>query len=600
MKSANKKKEKEIMRRIIIASLLCTLCLLSFQAAAVTKIIESFENSADPADWRCTSPAPQMLNVTTHMGPSAPAFATSHVTDGSQSGQFTFTFTIPGATNATNYYYPGGATLYWADRLSVNATGGLGEGGVVPNNSIFFMDVYNDSPIDIGIAFYVTDNGGSGGYERSPIKALTPNASTTISWDMGTEPCYGWITGDSALNGSNSVFKGLFIYTETQPVQPGFGIFVDNIRISSQADTTPPAVPVILSATQGSAPGKLLVTWAANTELDMKEYNIYQGDDQNWGVALSNRLQLPMTPKATVAHPGTSVEIDVPTTGPVYLHMTAMDNALPVNNESGSAIAIGASLRPDGAIPDDMVILDLNRRVAGTSGWLDEGYYHDIVYYAQALDDLGRYFESGAAAGVANSMVTLIPNPDGFVAWANNRDGEDVIGQSISDANVSKLTDFVEDGGNLMISGTALGEDLQTNGSTAGKAFYANILKASLSSDNVAVNEIVGGTAPFAGVGTFQTGADIYNRAAGATLDNEGLSSNGSYGAMSYTGAAGYPAVFWGNKVVYFGFAWETVRDNATANFAAARAKRTAILSDTVDYLLLVLTPADAMWSLYE
>jgi hypothetical protein len=153
-----------------------------------------------------------------------------------------------------------------------------------------------------------------------------------------------------------------------------------------------------------------------------------------------------------------------------------------------------------------------------------------------------------------------------------------------------------------MISGTALGEDLQTNGSTAGKAFYANILKASLVSDNVAVNEIsAGGSLTFPSCGTFQTGTNIYNYAAGATLDNEGLSANGSSAAMTYTGASGNACVYWGEKVVYFGFAWETVRDNATTTFAAARAKRTAILSDTIDYLLAPPpTSAKNIWSIYE
>ena len=88
------------------------------------------------------------------------------------------------------------------------------------------MDVYTDSPDAVGIAFYVTDNGGSGGYERSPFKALSPNAQATISWDMDTEACYGWITGDGTLDGTNSVFKGLFIYTETEPTQAAFGIYV--------------------------------------------------------------------------------------------------------------------------------------------------------------------------------------------------------------------------------------------------------------------------------------------------------------------------------------------------------------------------------------
>jgi hypothetical protein len=585
------------MRRLFFIGLILVMSLFTFHSLADVKILESFENTGDPADWRCSSPEPQEWNVDVHQGPAAPIFATTHVTDGARSGNFTFTWTKPGLENTTHYY--GTVHLYWADRISVNAPANLGESGLVLVNSVLKADVYNDSNDAVGMAFSVHDGLG---YERNAWTPLTPKGTTTVTWDLGTEPCYGWLNGDGSFGSATNVtFRGLYIYTESEPGDATFSIFVDNIRMEAQTDTDPPDAPVILSTTQGSAPGKLLITWAPNSEPDMLQYKIYQGDNHDFGATLTNRLALG-TVKATVAHPTTSFEIDVPTTGPVYIHMKAVDNATPIHNESYNSIAFGASLRPDGAQPDDLVVLDLDRNPPGSSQYIDEGYYHDIVYYAQGLEDLGRYFESASAAGVADGTMPLIPNSSGIVAWANLKDGEAVTGQSISDTNVGKLTTFVNDGGNLMISGTALGEDLQTNGSTAGQAFYSGILKASLASDNVAVNEITGGGAPFPSVGTFQTGDNIYSYGAGATLDNEALMpTGGSSVSMSYTGVgSGYASVYYGYKVVYFGFAWETVRDNANATFAKAREKRAAILDATIDYLLTTIASADAKWALYE
>jgi hypothetical protein len=566
---------------------------ISGSAYAADIVVEGFENSADPGGWQAVSPSPQTLNATND---AVPVYVAAHVTEGAQAGQFTTTWTVPGADGGSNAYLPGGVGTYWAVRYNVAAPAAF---PTIPNISVLRVDVFNNTPDTIQFALCVRDSGGAGGLERSPFKPLAPNSSTSYEWNMSTEAPTSFVTGNGVLDGSSSVLRGMFVYTETQPTQTNFSIDVDNLRIiGAQSDLTAPAAPRILAAEQGSAPGKLRVRWAANTEPDLAQYRVYLGTDANFGVPIGNRLALPSTPAAIVTAPATQTEVDAPTTGPVYVRVTARDNASPSPNESFPQIALGANLKADGSAPEDTVILDLDRWVPGDPSFEVDGYSHAIVYNSQAEATNGRYFQSYAAIGLTSGILTMpSPSANGVVIWANGIDGA-TASESLSSQNVTNLTNFANGNGNLLISGIGLGRDLSTNGDAADQAFYANILKATLAVPGTSVNAIVSSTAPFDAVGTLETGADVFNLAGFATTSNEAMTAQaGASAAMDYNpAAAGQACVYYGNKVVFLGFGFESVRDNANPTFAGAAAKRATLMNAAVQYLLGAPV---ADWQLY-
>jgi hypothetical protein len=583
------------MKKLFLLILVCALPIISYAADTV---IEGFE-SGNPLGWASTSDPPQSLNAT-NVAPVIPSTSgPNRATEGTKTGLFSTTWTSGGT--GSNGYISGGTTTFWSTRLNcASYTAGIN----IPNASLLRADVYNNTSDPIQFALYVGDNGGAGGLERGPFMTLAAGANT-YEWDM-TAGCTGILwSGNGTLDGSGSKLRGIVIYTETQPINAAFSMDVDNIRIvGAQSDLTPPAPPHILSVSQGSAAGKLLVKWAVNSESDMKEYNIKMSDDAHF---TNNRFNSTFTTiLATITHPTTQAEVTVPTTGAVYIEVTAVDKATPVNNESGPSQVLGASLNPSGAAGQVLVVLDNKRynSITTTSDYTVQGYYHMIVYNAQALEDNGYYFASCTAPAIENGTVTLTPASDKVVIWSTARDGETGTERSVSAGSITPLTTYINAGGRIMLSGTGIGKDMVTAGNAT--AFYNNVLMANLVNGAIASNAITGDDI-FASVGTFYTGDNMWDYAAFAitatTATNESISAQSGATAVMAYGAGGHAAVYHGNKVVLLGFGFESVRNVSGltgGTFAASRLVRQNLLAPIINYLM---TPAPLnvkTWNIYE
>lgn len=579
------------MKKLLLLVLMLTLTSITFAADTV---IEGFEPGGPALGWQEVSPAPQtngLQNGTPNVA------STAHVTEGTQSGTFTSALSDPYVAASTNYYVSGGPLTIWCKRINASTPA---NGINIPNNSVIRADVYNNTSDVWQFSMYVGDNGGSTSYERGPLMTLAPNSSTTYEWKMGVDPTVAFITGNGVLDGSASKLRGLLIYTETQPTGT-FTMDVDNIRIvEAQADLDPPVIPTILSATQGSAAGKLLVKWVANTtDPDIAKYSVYKADNSAFGKTINNRFSN-FVKVADVNHPTTQAEIDVPTTGPIYVYVTAWDNALPQNNESGASLVLGASLNPSGSAVADTYVLDLKRYTSGPD-YINQGYWHMIVYGAQAFQDNNRYFGSCTAKAVADAVFALTPNAATLVMWSCARDGETTTERSVTAEALPFIASYVIAGGKFIISGTGLGKDMVTAGNAA--AFFADTLKANLVSGTANQSELMGDGA-LSGIAQFFTGTNIWDYAAfSAATNNEVLSAQvGAEAAISYAGGAGNAAVVYGQQVATLGFGFESVRHTGgtSGTFAMARATRALLLDAILDYFFAVPPTAARVWNIYE
>ena len=594
-------------KQIRKAALLAAAMMVSGSAFAVELLIESFENNLDPAAWAQVSPSAQTHNATN--GP-IPTYVSTNVTEGLLAGQFSINWNILTPTAAgSNPHVSGGPFTFWSMRNNIGTPANF-PNSLIPNTggSIIKADIFNPSTTDTyKVAFIVQDNGGTGALERGPFVDLPPNTSTAYAWAMGVDTTTGWVTGNGTLDGGSSRIKSLLVYTETQPTASPLLLGIDNIRVDTpQADLTPPATPNIVSVKQGTNPGELIVKWETVADVDTAGYRVYVAADSNFTAPIQNRLSFPGTPTATVNSPSateTTLTGLTPDTN-VYVRVTAFDTATPVQNESASDIALGANLATDGAVPTNLVVLDYNRYTPTDGDFFTNGYFHGIVYWAQSLAVLPRHFTSARSSAIDSGNVTL--NPAGVVFWSTGRDGELVADQTITAASQTAISALLGGGGSILVTGSAIGEDLTTNGDVADQAFYANVLKAGvLGSDNAAVSTIDADLSSFPTVGAFATGTDVFNVAAGSIADSEVLTASGSTAALTYTSVTtGSAALLSGNNVVYLGFPFETVRDAATqtggAGLIAARAKRTGLLTDALNYLDAAPQLDATNWSLYE
>jgi len=569
-------------------------------AMAVETLIESFENDpTDTANWQQVSSPNQTVNFTNNNA-ATPTFVTSHVTHGSKAGQFPLGWVIPGAAATGNLFVPGALPLlHWGARNNLAAPAALPNGATFPvAGSILKADVFNNSTTDTYQFALIVIDGAT--LKRGPFVSLPPNAATAYAWDLPNQAptiIYSAAAAVSTFANANVTLRGFAIYTETVPVSTS-SIDLDNIRVDTpQSDLTAPPVPQIVSIKQGAAIGDLVVTWDAVSAPDLASYKVYLATDADF---TGNRFNFSATPAATVTAPATTTTLTgVAVDTNVYIKITAMDNAAPTPNESNSDITLCARLASDGSAPVDTVVLDYDRHTYADTEFLQNGYFHGSAYWAQSLgaQTTPRTFQSCRPSAIGGS-VTLNPSA-GIVYWTTNRDGETVIDQTLSAASVTALTTYVNAGGDLLLTGTSLGEDLTApNGDVADNAFYADVLKATLTAaDNAGT--AIDADANFPSVANLAVGTDVFNVGAGSSINNEQVGAGaGGTGVFGYAGAQS-AGVISANDVIYLGFPFEAIRDSSNAaNFVAARTLRTAFLADSITYLEFDAAVAD--WTVLD
>ena len=589
--------------------LLCavTVSLLSTAATAQT-LIEGFDGAAALANG---SPAVQSQNCTTPRGSASNANAT-YILQGAASCQITNTWLLDAAaTQAADPYEVGPPTqLYWSIRAHYGATTAIAKA-----YDAVEVDVYNASNYAVDAAIMIND----GAYKRNAWKSLVPNAWTKLHWDLHTEAGLPAVTGQASglLGAAAWNFRGIAIHTTTQPAAADFTMYVDNlVGITAQVDTTAPAAPQIMKLEQGSAPGKLKVTWLANDAGDgVAKYTINYLDAASWQRSFPNRMNTSVVATSVDVAGASSTfgEVDVATDQPCYIFVTATDGATPVPNVSNISRILGARLAADGTAPKTLLVLDNNRFTAALGvNFTTYGYEQMSAYFAEALSPNSEPYACASSAAVASGVQTLTAAADRVVVWGSGMDGNTSV-TALNTANAAALTAFSNGGGKLFLTGSKLANGLfDAETPVSLKTFGTDIAKINLVTNNAAVAQInnldadpVFGSVVIGPVGAIATGADVFYCAAGAVTGNDSLQAiAGATAAGIYgTGADGGVAiVYHGQKVVTTGFGIEQVRDQAAdtadvAGHTAGVAKRAALMKTVLAYLRGQASVSD--WCLY-
>ncbi|MDZ7319384.1 MAG: T9SS type A sorting domain-containing protein, partial [candidate division KSB1 bacterium] len=185
-----------------------------------------------------------------------------------------------------------------------------------------------------------------------------------------------------------------------------------------------------------------------------------------------------------------------------------------------------------------------------------------VVPYAKALAKLGLNFDSCSNEVVAQNQINL--KNYAIVIWLLGE--ESTANQTFSSQEQTVVRSYLENGGNLFVSGAEIGWDLDYYNN--GRSFYQNYLKAKYVTDDANVYQCSG------------VPGTIFEGLAGITFDDgnhgtynvdypDGMEAMGgsrvclNYDGTSYHAAIQYEGIFGASsrpgKLVHLGFPFETI-----------------------------------------
>ena len=291
---------------------------------------------------------------------------------------------------------------------------------------------------------------------------------------------------------------------------------------------------------------KVKITWTCDTT-NVIGYRLYKSTDgTNWSMI-----------KDESSLKGLSTTIAI--SGAEYYRVSSVLNDSLNNSESNWSNVLGAK---QNANAKKILIVDGFNRQNGD--WRGES--NTFAYrYGQVLEPLNLNFESVKNSEVIDSVVSL--NDYDAVLWILG--DESSVDETFNSVEQKLVKNYLENGGNLFVSGSEVGWDLSHKGSSSDKSFYNNYLKAIFIADDSG-SLIVKGISGSALEGTAFNYAQVYEVGypdeigvyGGSTLCME--YSNNTGAGIQYSGQFGSSSKI--GKIIYLGFPLETTADDSSFN----------------------------------
>jgi len=208
-------------------------------------------------------------------------------------------------------------------------------------------------------------------------------------------------------------------------------------------------------------------------------------------------------------------------------------------------------------------------------GYLNQMNTYDyVIAHAEALAAAGVDFDSASNEAVLDEAVELADYP--AVVWIVGE--ESTADTSLSPQEQLLLSQYLDNGGALFISGSEIGWDLWANGSDSDRAFYRDYLQADFTADTAGVGQI-SSSGIFADIEQFNFDYQDYLIYAANYPDALSPRPAGT-SDMFYTGTDYGAAIVADTgvfRVVYLGFPFETIYSSSIRN---------TIMAAAMDFLL--------------
>lgn len=277
---------------------------------------------------------------------------------------------------------------------------------------------------------------------------------------------------------------------------------------------------------------------------------------------------------------GTETSVDVQPGELAFFRVAAINGG----GESFPSETLGVR-RPSGEQERILVVNGFDRLDRGLNIKLESGVergilahmntFDYIIQHGKALDSLSAGFDSSSNEAVASGAVALADYD--AVVWML---GQENNGSTFDAAERSIVQNYLENGGNIMISGSEAAADLHEHD----QAFLRNTLHARLGGDNAEMWKVDGVlNSIFSGLQdiSFDDGTGhLYKVQTPDILTPEGEAEP----AMIYTGTLSPAAIQYNGKyrLVYMGFPFESIRTEKD---------RTEIMGRAIRFLLAGVPP---------
>lgn len=344
------------------------------------------------------------------------------------------------------------------------------------------------------------------------------------------------LTGDNFWNTAALPTGNYVVMVFTEDTRQNSDTAYVAVTIEPQ-DVTPPAQPNFIAVSETS--NGMRLRWFPNTDSDLLGYRLYFSfDNQQWNIFRDENVLTAAVTDTTIPQ---ILNRDV------FFKLSAVDNA-PVPNESVSSSVMGMS---NGNFSHKVLVVDGFDRRDG--GWQQPDHYF-VFTTAEMLKNLNISFDAASNEAVTDGLVQLTDYE--AVIWICG--DESVNDETFSDAEQQLLQAYLQNGGNLMLSGAQIAFDLMgSDTNTASDSlFLTETLHATYAaerSSDFAVSGVPGSI--FEGL-TVNFGATPYALTSTDIIEP----ANGGTAALAYTNGDVAAVVFDGTaKVVYLAFPFETI-----------------------------------------
>jgi len=314
-----------------------------------------------------------------------------------------------------------------------------------------------------------------------------------------------------------------------------------------ESDTTAP-VPPRLRAVRGNSGSTLTVDWYPNIEEDLRGYRLYHSfDGITWGCNYNEDDLTAVT---------TSLTVNFSNDMAIFFRLTAIDSAA-IPNESGFSDIYGTQLTSAG--PKVLIVDGFDRR---TGGWNNPSHPF-AMSYGLAVDACGYAFGTYADEAIFDDSLQLANYDAVFYLFGD----ESVENTTFSHSEQVLVSQYLEGGGNLFVSGSKIGYDLDCSGDSLDRNFYYEYLKAAHSGENSDTNSVDGiPETIFEGVsyplddgtqGSYDVGQPDFIDTTGGSILNLYYHGTGRGAGLQYEGIFGDGTET--GKLVYLAFPFETV-----------------------------------------
>ncbi len=326
---------------------------------------------------------------------------------------------------------------------------------------------------------------------------------------------------------------------------------------TTESDFTAPPQPDFRIVKE--IPDGMRVAWNPSNAADLVGYRLFFSfDNQNWSLFRDENVYTASVSDTTIPQ---ILNRDI------YFRLSAVDDA-PVPNESDFSDVYGMS---NGDFAEHKVLLvDGFDRTDG--GWASSN--HSFAYtYGAALMANAVSFDTAPNESVENDLVNLA-DYDAIFWFVGD---ESAVDETFSETEQTKIKTYLENGGNLFVSGSEIAWDLAASDSatTGDSLFLSNYLKASFAADSAGAMNVTGSA------GSVFDGLDVsFGQIPYPVPQPDVINPNdGAIAALKYDdtqiASIQYDGIF-GNgtatgKLIYLAFPFETIANAQARNDVLSR-----------------------------